>query len=328
MLADHERLVLVLAALPAIADAGDGEHCDGEERGGDADDQDDGSWTLLIGLCRATLRATVDINRRSAPKLLSPQVGISTVTEVARSCAACQRPAAERRRPLIRPKYSGCCSRSGDLAEDHQAGDSASPPRRCIGLVTLDRAEDLLVLGDHLLEVLGAGRLSRRTPVRWLIRCPSVQTAVWPLRSQSAWWKSSVEDVEGVVVAGPHRPVLVADDRLELGDVVGRRQAPPPSAPRRIRAPHGRTAQSVTARGLIGATNVPSWATISTSPSSRSRASASRTGVRLTQSQAASSFSRRAAARARTPCRRSRRGSPRSGDPRRRPLPPPRRVPA
>ena len=48
---------------------------------------------------------------------------------------------------------------------------------------------------------------------------------------------------------------------------------------------------SVTARGLIGATNVPSWATISTSPSSRSRASASRTGVRLTPSQAASSFS-------------------------------------
>ena len=50
-------------------------------------------------------------------------------------------------------------------------------------------------------------------------------------------------------------------------------------------------AASATASVLISVTNVPSCGTIATRRSSRSRTSASRTGVRLTPSASASSFS-------------------------------------
>jgi hypothetical protein len=48
---------------------------------------------------------------------------------------------------------------------------------------------------------------------------------------------------------------------------------------------------SSTAATLIGVTKVPSWGTIWTKRSSRSRISASRIGVRLTARRSASSFS-------------------------------------
>ena len=50
-------------------------------------------------------------------------------------------------------------------------------------------------------------------------------------------------------------------------------------------------AASAMASSLISVTKVPSWGTIATSRSSRSRTSASRTGVRLTPRASASSFS-------------------------------------
>ncbi len=68
VLTDHECLVLVLAALAGDCGRGDGEHRDGEERGGDADDQTTihGSpdWALSGGPTRPPGTST-DGRRRS-----------------------------------------------------------------------------------------------------------------------------------------------------------------------------------------------------------------------------------------------------------------------